>query len=83
MNGAVIGIALALIAVLAIAVLVPMGRAFSRELKYVEMKILNSRHEKELAYWERRKKSLWMSLLPFRYYDPHSHHRSDDHSTEE
>lgn len=75
-NPVVLG-ALAILAVLFIAVFVPMGRAFARELKYVNMKILNSRHDKEQAYWERRKKNLWLSLLPFRHYDPRHHNHKD------
>lgn len=76
-NPVVLG-ALAILAVLFIAVFVPMGRAFARELKYVNMKILNSRHDKEQAYWERRKKNLLMSLLPFRHYNPHHRHHHED-----
>ena len=77
MDGVTIIVALGILAVLAIAVFVPMGRAFRRELKYVNMKIMNSRHDKEQAYWERRKKSLWLSLLPFRHYNPHHHNHKD------
>ena len=67
-----------LLLVLAIAVLIPMSHAFRRELKYVNMKILNSRHDKEQAYWERRKKKLMLSLLPFHHYNPHGHHHREE-----
>ena len=77
MGSAVLVAALGLICVLAVAVFVPLGRAFRRELKYVNMKIMNSRHDKEQAYWEQRKKNLWLSLLPFRHYNPHHHNHKD------
>lgn len=73
----VIGLAVALGLLLALAIFLPLGRAFSRELRYVNMKIHNSRHDKELAYWEKRKKNLWLSLLPFRSYDTHNRHHHD------
>ena len=71
--------AVAVVLLLAIALFVPTLRAFARELKYVNMKIMNSRHNKELEYWERRKKKLWLSLLPFCHYNRHGHHHHDDH----
>ena len=67
-----------LLLVLAIAVLIPISHAFRRELKYVNMKIMNSRHDKEQAYWERRKKKLMLSLLPFHHYNPHGHHHHEE-----
>ena len=76
--GGILVIALGLVGILAIAVFVPLGRAFRRELKYVNMKIMNSRHDKEQAYWERRKKKLMLSLLPFHHYNPHGHHHREE-----
>lgn len=64
---------LLLFGVLALAVLLPLFRAFKRELRYVKMKALSSRTEKELEYWEKRKKDLWKSLLPFCHYNHHGH----------
>ena len=75
MGSVVIILCTFLLVLLSIAVFIPLGRAFIRELNYVNMKILNSRHNKELAYWERRKKQLWLSLLPFCHYNRHH----DDH----
>ena len=74
MDIAVIGVAVALGLLLALALLLPMGRAFSREMRYVNMKLMNSRHDKEREYWEKRKKRLWLSLLPFCTYDREDHH---------
>lgn len=70
------GLALWLVAaflgiILALAIFLPLGRAFKQELRYVNMKLLNSRTEKEAAYWEKRKKALWKSLLPFHHYNHH------------
>jgi len=66
--GVVIFVGFVLAVILAVAVFIPLSRAFSRELRYVKMKMLNSREEKERAYWEKRKKQLWLSLLPFYHY---------------
>lgn len=78
MGPAIVGVAIFLGIILSLAVFLPMGRAFSRELRYVNMKIQNSRYDKELAYWEKRKKRLWLSLLPFHSYkDDHHHHHHD------
>ena len=85
MGGVVIASALALFAVLALAVLVPMGRAFMRELRYVDSKIMGSRHEKEETYWINRRKRLLKSLLPFHHYyrdEHHRHHRDDNSDTQ-
>lgn len=81
MSIAVIGAAAVLGLLLGLAVFLPMGRAFSRELKYVNMKLMNSRSNQEHAYWKRRKKRLWMSLLPFCSYDreEHDHHHHRHH----
>ena len=57
---ALVGVAVFLGIILALAVFLPMGRAFSRELRYLNMKLMNSRSDKEQAYWEKRKKSLWL-----------------------
>lgn len=79
---ALVGVAVFLGIILALAVFLPMGRAFSRELRYLNMKLMNSRSDKEQAYWEKRKKSLWLSLIPFRSYsgseDHHHHHHHHD-----
>ena len=55
--------------VLAVAVLFPFFRAFKQELRYVDMKMANSRSSSERHYWEKRRKSLMRSLLPFCKYD--------------
>ena len=81
MSIAVVGVTAVLVLLLGLAIFLPMGRAFSRELRYVKMKLMNSRHDKERAYWERRKKRLWLSLLPFRSYnsEEHDHHHHHHH----
>ena len=78
MDLALIGAGGALAVILALAFFLPVGRAFYRELRYINMKMDNSRHEGERRYWEKRKKSLWRSLLPFCHYDDGHHHHKDD-----
>lgn len=73
MSGVVIGAAVVIGGLLALAVLLPFSRAFKKELRYVKMKMANSRSESERHYWEKRLKSLWRSLLPFCQYD-NGHH---------
>lgn len=79
MDLALVGVGGALVLVLALAYFLPMSRAFSREMRYVKMKLDNSISEKERQYWEKRKKSLWKSLIPFCQYDDgrHHHHHHD------
>ena len=67
-------VAVALGLILALALLLPMCRAFRRELRYVNMKMMNSRSDREYDYWAKRKKRLWLSLLPFCTYDREDHH---------
>ena len=70
-----------LAAVLMIAVVMPISRAFIQEKQYVENKILSSRTDAERIYWEKRKKSLMLSLLPFHHYDRHvekKNHKDED-----
>ena len=61
-------------AILAVAVLMPMSRSFRQELRYVDSKIHSSQSKSERAYWEKRKRNLWLSLLPFVTYKRHRHH---------
>ena len=68
-----IAAAVGVFGILAIAIFVPFFRAFKQELRYVNMKIVSSRSNSERRYWEKRKKSLWKSLLPFCRYD-NGHH---------
>lgn len=37
---------------------------FRRELRYINNEIRRN-HGKEKRYWEKRKKKLWLSLIPF------------------
>ena len=71
----IIGAAVVVFGLLALAVFLPFFRSFKQELRYVNMKMANSRHNSERRYWEKRKKSLWKSLLPFcRYDNGHNDH---------
>ena len=65
--------------VLAVAGFIPTGRAFLQEKRNVENKILSSRSDAERTYWEKRKKSLIRSLLPFHHYERHSEHKRHRH----
>ena len=81
LGGLVVTVGGILAAVLAVAVFIPTGRAFMQEKRYVESKIFSSRTDAERTYWEKRKKSLMLSLLPFHHYDRHGenkHHKHDD-----
>lgn len=79
LGGLVVFIGLLLAAILAIAVFIPTSRAFLQEKRHVENKILSSRTDAERTYWEKRKKSLMKSLLPFHHYDRHGEHKHHKH----
>ncbi len=81
LGGLVVLIGGVVAAVLAVAVFIPTGRAFLQEKRYVENKILSSRSDAERTYWEKRKKSLMKSLLPFCHYERHGenkHHNNEN-----
>lgn len=81
MGGLVVMVGGIIMAILAVAVFIPTGRAFLQEKRYVENKIFSSRTDAERDYWEKRKKKLILSLLPFHHYDRHggsSHRHHDD-----
>ena len=79
MGGLVVMVGGIIMAVLAVAVFIPTGRAFLQEKRYVENKIFSSRSDAERTYWEKRKKSLMLSLLPFHHYDRHGENKRHKH----
>lgn len=78
MDNAVTYSLIAIVVLVMVALCLPTLTSFTRKRKYIRMKILNSRSHQEQAYWERRKRKLWLSLLPFCHYNRHEHHH-DDH----
>ena len=58
------------------ALIIPLVQAFKADLKYIEMEI-NRTDGREQAHWIRRKKELWLSLIPF--YRPRRRHRRHRH----
>lgn len=40
---------------------------FRRELRFINMEIRRN-HGRERAHWEKKKRRLWLSLLPFFHY---------------
>lgn len=72
-----IGICLVGILVFAIvsAFVISFIKAFKSDLRYIEMEIHRT-EGREQAHWKRRKKELYLSLIPF--YRPRRHRHRDD-----
>lgn len=59
---------------------------FQRELKHLNNRIDQSINERERLHYVRRRRRLWLSLIPFVKYHRHSrkhHHRHHHHHDEE
>ncbi len=60
-------VAIVVVGVIVTAVVVPVVQAFRADLKYINMEI--SRTEgREQAHWIKRRRQLWLSLIPFYRY---------------
>lgn len=72
-------VAIILVGIVVTALVIPIVQAFKSDLKYIEMEIHRT-DGREQAHWKRRKRELWLSLIPF--YHPrrhrHHHHHHDD-----
>lgn len=68
--GSVVGIVL--VGIIITAMIIPVIQGFKSDLKYIEMEI-NRTEGREQAHWKRRKKELYLSLIPF--YRPRRRHR--------
>lgn len=42
---------------------------FRRELRYINDEIARSHHRGERRYWEKRRRRLWLSIIPFVRYE--------------
>ncbi len=80
MDGALTKIGLVLAGIFVLAVIagltIPVVQAFKSDLKYINMEI-NRTDGREQAHWKRRKRQLWLSLIPF-YRPRRRHHHHDD-----
>ena len=61
--------------VIVTAMIIPIVQGFRNDLKYIEMEIHRT-DGREQAHWKRRKKELYLSLIPF--YHPRRHRHRDD-----
>lgn len=71
-------VAIILAGIIVTALVLPIVQAFKSDLKYINMEIHRT-DGREQAHWIRRKRELWLSLIPF--YRPrrrHHHHHHDD-----
>ncbi len=53
-----------LVLVLIVIVFIEFVNEFSRELKYLNMEIKRNKGKTQL-YWKRKRRRLWLSLIPF------------------
>ena len=58
------GIVIVLAVVIFLAVFLPWLRDFRHEMRYINMEIQRNRG-REREHWIKRKRRLWLSLLPF------------------
>lgn len=68
----VLGILLAILLVIVVVLIFSASHFawFYRELKYLNSEIdRNKENEREQSRWKRRKRRLWLSLIPFVKYD--------------
>ena len=61
-------IIITVVIVLLCIILIPWILSFREELKYINMEIGRT-DGRERAHWEKKKKKLWLSLIPFFPYD--------------
>ena len=59
-----IGIVIVLAVVIFLAVFLPWLRDFRHEMRYINMEIRRNRG-REREHWIKRKRRLWLSILPF------------------
>ena len=69
-------VAIVLVGIMITAIIIPVIQAFKADLKYINMEI-NRTDGREQAHWKRRKKELWLSLIPF--YRPRRRYRRHHH----
>lgn len=60
-------VAIVVVGVIVTAVVVPVVQAFRADLKYINMEI-NRTEGREQAHWIKRRRQLWLSLIPFYRY---------------
>lgn len=60
----IVGIVIVLAVVLFLAVFLPWLRDFRHEMRYINMEIQRNRG-REREHWVKRKRRLWLSILPF------------------
>ena len=63
----IVGAVVALIALLLIHSIIILAHGFTKELKYINMEIQRTEGA-EQRYWKRKKRKLWLSLIPFTRY---------------
>lgn len=69
-------VAISVAGIIVAAIVISIIQAFKADLKYIEMEISRT-DGREQAHWIKKKKELWLSLIPF-YRPRRRHHHHHD-----
>ncbi len=80
MKELIVWVVLVVAGIIITAIVLSIVQGFRSDLRYIEMEIGRT-DGREKAHWERRRRELWLSLIPFyrprrrkRHHDDHHHH---------
>ena len=77
MKEVIVWVVLVVGAIIATAIILSIVQGFRSDLRYIDMEISRT-DGREKAHWERRRRELFLSLIPF-YRPRRRKHHNDDH----